>query len=195
MSHTKKSGPRAPGGGRRGTLASVASVAVVSALISPIASITAAQAAGVVGSGFSVTAGDLTFILKQIKISERHAATLTASDPCGTLVGPAKYQIPDRLTSYGLRTVDGSCNDLIAGKTRFGAADEGFPRLTSPKFRDAEAPGPLAPFLQPGSVDGTGKTSYSTIRDVVDSQPRTISNLIVDQTSTNPAAIAAAQFP
>ena len=30
---------------------------------------------------------------------------------------------------------------------------------------------------------------------VVDSQPRTISNLIVDQTSTNPAAIAAADSP
>ena len=31
--------------------------------------------------------------------------------------------------------------------------------------------------------------------NVVDSQPRVISNLIVDQTSTNPAAIAAAGFP
>src|SRR3954465_15651080 len=159
MSHTKKSGPRAPGGGRRGTLASVASVAVVSALISPIASITAAQAAGVVGSGFSVTAGDLTFILKQIKISERHAATLTASDPCGTLVGPAKYQIPDRLTSYGLRTVDGSCNDLFTGREGFGAADQKFPRLTTPKFRDADPASSFPVPLQPGSADASGRTS------------------------------------
>ena len=42
----------------------------------------------VVGSGFTVTPGDLAFIMKQIKISEHHAATLTAADPCGTLVGP-----------------------------------------------------------------------------------------------------------
>src|SRR3954471_24431529 len=38
------------------------------------------------GQGFTVTPGDLSFILKQIKIAERHTTTLTASNPCGTLV-------------------------------------------------------------------------------------------------------------
>ncbi len=43
-------------------------------------------------------------------------------------------------------------------------------------------------------VDRT--TSYQqTAGNVFDTEPRTISNLIVDQTSTNPAAIAAAGFP
>ena len=71
-----------------------------------------------VGNDFVVTAGDLSFILKQIKIAERHTTTLTASNPCGTLVAqpgdgiPDAEQIPDYLTSYGLRTVDGSCNNL-----------------------------------------------------------------------------------
>jgi hypothetical protein len=75
-------------------------------------------AAAPTGSGFTVTSGDLAFILKQIKISERHATTLTASNPCGTLVAqpgdgiPDSEQIPDYLTTYGLRTVDGSCNNL-----------------------------------------------------------------------------------
>src|SRR4051794_30809952 len=71
-----------------------------------------AQAASV-GSGFVVNAADLAFILKQIKISEQHAATATAANPCGTLVGNGPNQIPDPLTPYGLRTVDGSCNNLV----------------------------------------------------------------------------------
>src|SRR4051812_1783485 len=59
---------------------------------------------GPVGAGFEVTASDLAFILKQIKIAEHHAATFTPANPCGTLVGPGPDQIPDYLTSYGLRT-------------------------------------------------------------------------------------------
>src|SRR3712207_5738006 len=118
MSRTIFARPHASGGTTRRKVAAVASAAVVGALVAPLTGMTAAQAA--VGAGFRVTPGDLSFILKQIKISERHAAALTASDPCGTLVGPAKYQIPDRLTPYGLRTVDGSCNDLFSGRERFG---------------------------------------------------------------------------
>src|SRR3954452_7197712 len=181
---------------RRRKVAAVSAAAIITTFITPLSLAHPAQAVTApVGNGFTVTAGDLSFILKQIKIAERHSPTLTASDPCGTLVGPAKYQIPDRLTSYGLRTVDGSCNDLIANKTRFGAADEVFPRLTDPRFRDADLASSFPVPLQPGLVLANGKTSYSTLGDVVDSQPRTISNLIVDQTSTNPAAIAAAGFP
>ncbi len=71
-----------------------------------------AAAPAAVGQGFTVTKGDLAYILKQIDIAERHASTRTADNPCGTLVGPAVDQVPDRLTSYGLRTVDGSCNNL-----------------------------------------------------------------------------------
>ena len=146
-----------------------------------------------VGGGFTVTTGDLAFILKQIKISERHATTLTASNPCGTLVAqpgdgiPDNEQVPDYLTSYGLRTVDGSCNNLKDAQSgRFAASDEVFPRLTTPQFRPAEnitADLPVGPL---------GPTSYAQkTGNVVDSQPRVISNLIVDQTSTNPAAVAA----
>src|SRR6478609_4253499 len=145
------------------------------------------------GQGFTVTAGDLHFILHQIQISEHHAATATAGNPCGTLVGSGPDQIPDRLTSYGLRTVDGSCNNLFPGRERFTAADEVFPRLAkTPVFLDAEdsnIPGV-------GPVGPPGQTSFkSKSGNVVDSRPRTASNLIVDQTSTNPAAIAAAEFP
>src|SRR3954447_15638836 len=153
-----------------------------------------AGVSNVVGNGFTVTPGDLQFILKQIKIAERHSVTATPANPCGTLVGPAPDQIPDALTSYGLRTVDGSCNNLLPGREKFAAADVPFPRLAgSPVFRNAE--GVPAGFLGPGSP-AVPSSSYAQKKGFVfDSQPRVISNLIVDQTSTNPAAVAAAQFP
>ncbi len=142
-----------------------------------------------VGEGFTVSASDLAYILKQIKISERHAATLTPANPCGTLLGSAADQVPNILTSYGLRTVDGSCNNLVTGRSKFGTADELFPRVTDPVFKVAESNPPL--FGPPGPASSYAQTTGS----VFDSQPRLISNLIADQSSTNPAAIAAAAFP
>ena len=159
-----------------------------------------------VGQGFTVTPSDLAFILEQIKIAERHSAAILqepnkvnpppnpdlVGDPeyCSVLVGPGPDQVPDSLTSYGLRTVDGACNNLVPGNQRVAQADQPFPRLTSPAFRSAE---PITPSFPVGPP---GPTSYAQKRGVViDSQPRVISNLIVDQTSTNPAAVAAAGFP
>ncbi|GAA4093679.1 peroxidase family protein [Nocardioides kongjuensis] len=179
---------------RRSPVALATALAVPLALGLQVVTPVANGDPGPVGSGFTVTTGDLAFILKQIKIAERHAATLSPAHPCSTLVNqpgdgiPDAEQVPDILTSYGLRTVDGSCNNLKAGDENFAAADQPFPRLTNPKFRPAEDVPPG--FGPPGS------TSYAQKKgNVFDSQPRVISNLIVDQTSTNPAAIAAAQFP
>src|SRR6478752_1913576 len=153
----------------------VAEIAVVA--VSSIRPQRAQAAAAPTGQNFTVTPGDLHFIMKQIKISEQHARTLTASNPCGTLVGSGPDQIPDRLTPYGLRTVDGSCNNLFPGRDKFAAADVPFPRITNVQLGDAE---PAPPFGPPGP------TSYKNLAPgnvVVDSQPRVISNLIVDQTS------------
>ncbi len=111
---------------------------------------------------------DLFFILDQIRIAEAHAAGQNLLD-----------LIPNTELPFGLRTVDGSFNHLVAGETEFGAADNVFPRMTDPVFRTAEA--------------GTSYTQTSGT--VIDSQPRTISNLIVDQTANNPAAHAAAFDP
>ena len=90
--------------------------------------------------------------------------------------------------------MDGSCNNLIDGQSTFGAADQKFPRLTTPEFKsaepatfDADGPGP--------AQAGDATTYASKSGSVFDSEPRTISNLIVDQTSTNPAAVAAAGQP
>src|SRR5262245_57280415 len=123
---------------------------------------------------------DLEFILQQIMIAERHAA---GEDLLSLL--------PNSLVPFGLRTIDGPFNNVIPGQENFGAADELFPRLTDPFFRNDldgdtfDANGPA-----PGGV--VTNTNFNSPGDVVDADPRIISNLIVDQTSRNPAAVAVA---
>src|SRR5262249_34060689 len=84
--------------------------------------------------------------------------------------------LPNIELPYGLRTVDGTENNLTPTGNEFGAADNTFPRLADPVFRPADF-----------------GTSYAqTSGPVIDSQPRVISNLIVDATPNNPAGAAAA---
>jgi hypothetical protein len=131
-------------------------------------------------TSFTVNKADLVFILKQIQISETHAAgtSLTqAIEEAYGVTADVAAQLP-----YGLRTVDGTYNNLLAGKSHFGAADTLFPRLTDPVFRNE---GDEAQF------NGITNTNYAVPGDVVDSDPRTISNLIVDMSVRNPAAIDA----
>jgi len=175
-------------------------VAAVSALVLPVAlglPVVAANAAippAPVGQGFTVTPSDLSFILKQIKIAEAHVANTTSlTGPCGALMGTGPNQLASPLLALGLRTVDGSCNNLQPGQQTFGAADQVFPRLSTPVFKAAQ--GRPADFFGPGDP-GSASSSYTQKKgSVFDTEPRTISNLIVDQTSTNPAAVAAAGFP
>ncbi|GAB3546183.1 hypothetical protein GCM10027404_06020 [Arthrobacter tumbae] len=134
-----------------------------------------------------MTTADLAFILKQIKIAEAHVANTTSdTGPCGALLGPGPNQVPGPLVSYGLRTVDGSCNNLQQDREDFGASNQLFPRLAPPEFHAAE---------DGAIIREPGQTTYDSIGNVVDSQPRLISNLIVDQTSANPAAVSAAKYP
>ncbi|MGL5911410.1 MAG: peroxidase family protein, partial [Phycicoccus sp.] len=176
---------------RRGVLLR-AVVAAVVLLGSPGVFGAMAQAAPV-GQGFNLNRSDLRFILKQIQIAERHAATRTTVAPCSTLLGTAADQIPNgnqqgATLPWGLRTVDGTCNNLIAGQEEFGAADTVFPRAVAARFRAAESGDPDGPGPAPD-----GPTSYTqTSGIVIDSQPRLVSNLIVDQSADNPAAVAVA---
>ena len=151
-------------------------VALVTAAVLPLAMAlqvgagpAATAAVAPTGSGFTVTAGDLAFILKQIKIAERHASTCTAANPCGTLVGSgARTRFPTASTSFGLRTVDGSCNNLFAGRETFAAADRPFPRHANPDFRTAQGG---AGFFGPGSP-AIASSSYAQKKgDVFDRSP------------------------
>ena len=162
---------------KRWSIATV--IAMIASMVSPALVPTVHAQTAPVGAGFTLDSGDLRFIFHAIQIAQEHSVTTTAANPCGTLLGPGANQVnlfgtPNPQIPLGLRTVDGSCNNLvpIPDQHLFGASDQLFPRLTTPKFRAAEA-----------------GTSYAQLSgDVVDSQPRIISNLIVDQTAANPAA-------
>src|SRR3954467_8764775 len=163
------------------------------ALLLALYPMTSAQAqTAPVGNGFTINAEDLRFIFHAIEVAQANSAggVLLGSGPnqvnlntpisaaCANGAAcPGDPQLP-----VGLRTVDGSFNNIvpIPDQHLFGAADLLFPRLTTPRFRAAE-----------------GGTSYATIpqTDVVDSQPRIISNLIVDQSENNPAAKTVATNP
>jgi hypothetical protein len=135
---------------------------------------------------------DLEFILKQIKIAEAHSAGTPLNqiriDANGNITDDpdAPLAIPTPLSPYGLRTVNGSYNNLVEGREQWGAAANPFPRVTDPYYRN-EGDDALPPGSPPISNNDYGTPGY-----VVDADPRIISNLIVDQTLENPAAISAA---
>src|SRR5262245_26045144 len=120
-------------------------------VVAPPAFVDHTQVSG--GPGVKLIRSDLNFILDQIRIAERDAA---GEDLINI--------VPNVRAPLGLRTVDGSFNNLVnfgaTDQTQFGAADTTLPRLTNPLFRPAEA-----------------GTSYSqTSGTVIDSAPRTSSN-------------------
>lgn len=131
---------------------------------------------------------DLQFILKQIRIAEAHAeggdlAQLVAEAGQAAGAGGAA-SLQAHLLPYGLRTVDGTYNNLIPGRETWGAADQPFIPLTERAFLN-EGDDSFLPY--------TNNNDYGAGGNVVDADPRLISNLIVDQTSNNPAAVAVAQ--
>jgi len=123
---------------------------------------------------------DLEFILRQIQIAEANAAGTPLLDLVGSVMLP-----------YGLRTTSGIDNNLLPGRSAAGAADNVMPRLLTPDFNTAQTR--PANLFYPGQRAGTTTTSYaSTSGAVYDSQPRTISNLIADQSAGNVSAVTAA---
>ena len=123
---------------------------------------------------FHLNLDDISRILSNIKIAERHVQSnyTELTDEVGT---PLNNLVP-----FGLRTVSGQYNNLL--NTDFGSSDQLMPRLLTPDF-DAAGLNP-----RNGQPTSYAQTSGS----VYDSQPRTISNLIADQSVNNPAAFVAA---
>jgi Ca2+-binding RTX toxin-like protein len=147
---------------------------------------------------------DLQFILQQIKIAEQNATKDNGST--GTPGTPITSLVPHELLPWGLRTVSGINNNILPGRETFGSSDQQFPRLTDPHLFTG-TPG-TGTFDSNGALPGgtiVTNTSYAngqTVNsdgtltgppaNVVDIMPRLISNLIVDQTLNNPAALMAA---
>ena len=117
---------------------------------------------------------DLQFILDQIKIAEAHSA--------GT---PLEELVDSPLLPTGLRTVDGSYNNFGIGREQWGSAGELFGPIAEGSLGQGSGAFPEG-FGYPTNND------YGVVGDVVDAEPRLISNLIVDQTLDNPAVIATA---
>ena len=148
-------------------------------------------------SSFTVNLADLNKILTQIKIAEQNAgnqdlnpgAVHAAGIDLVTIIGQDAAILPQ-----GLRTVSGVFNHLLPGQSTVGAADQPFPRLLPQEIRTGTAAG--VDFNGDGIPDFFGAAAnagavYGPAGTVVDSQPRTISNLIVDQSIQNPAAVEA----
>ena len=89
------------------------------------------HAASSASSDLSFSRIDLDFILKQIKFSEYHAES---GRGCEALL----EVLPNAHVPWGLRTVDGSCNNLGVGNEGFGQADLEFLELVEPVFRGGE---------------------------------------------------------
>jgi Animal haem peroxidase len=130
-------------------------------------------------TNFYVNLDDLSTILSNILIAENHVATGVLTNLDGTPIDP--------LLSIGLRTVDGSFNNLL--DPTLGSADQVMPRLLTPEFLN-DADGDVMPLGPPGSGAPTiTNNDYSTHTSVADADPRIISNLISDQTLGNIAAV------
>ncbi|MFE6967569.1 cell wall-binding repeat-containing protein [Agromyces sp. NPDC057679] len=137
---------------------------------------------------FVLTQNDLEFILRQIQISESHAA----GNPlrCASTTDQSGKCVNGDARTLGVRTVDGSENNLLAGRSEFGAADNPFPRLLPAEWRQADPQPADAPDPGDTSMCDPGVTCYEQTDGIVyDADPRTISNLIVDQTVGNPAIV------
>ncbi|MDN8954914.1 hypothetical protein Q0P12_14470, partial [Staphylococcus aureus] len=87
-------------------------------------------------------------------------------------------------------------NNLVTGRDQWGAADNPFPRITDPVYRNESDDSIVFGAGSPGQVvftDGNyGAMGTPTPQSmgldggtVVDADPRIISNLIVDQTLNN----------
>ena len=134
---------------------------------------------------------DLDFILQQILLAE------TGQSPVNVHL------------AFGLRQVAGTNNNLVPGQGAYGSADQTFPHLGLPVFRTVLVNIDGTPFdPHPGTAGDVAQTSYQqTVADpsanpfvdllgagiVIDAEPRTISNLIADQSVNNPAALLTSQ--
>jgi len=152
-----------------------------------------------------VTAADLYAILLEVKVYEDHnnaikQFTLTNGRP------PTVEESADLLLTLngglpmepiGIRTTSGVFNNLPPGNPTFTTADQPFPRMVPADF---SRPGvaPAGGFDTNGPAPGgvLTNTSYAPNavpgNNVVDASPRLISNLILDQSVNNPAAVQAA---
>lgn len=155
-----------------------------------------------------ITSADLYAILLEVKVYEEHNSAIKqftlangrppTVDESAQLLLALNGGLP--MEPIGIRTTSGVFNNLPPGNPSFTTADQVFPRMVPADF---SRPGvaPAGGFDTNGPAPGGVVTNASYLpnaapgNNVVDVQPRLISNLILDQSVRNPAAVqAAARF-
>src|SRR5690606_22692390 len=84
-----------------------------------------------------LTRHDLDFILKQIGVAEAHSEAIESvqgTDAVSQIGDELRELVDSPLLPYGLRTVDGSYNNLVPGREKWGASGEPFPQRSQPNW-------------------------------------------------------------
>ena len=118
---------------------------------------------------------DLEFILQQIQYSRKRTRRERIWRACSRTRS---------CRSACARSTDRSTTSCLVS-SEFGAADNPFPRLVDPVFRD-DADGDTFDANGPGPGGVVTNTDYGAPGNVADADPRIISNLVADQTITQP---------
>ena len=158
---------------------------------------------------------DLESILNEIRVMEAFNAAVTAFPAANAGRTPTLEEQRVIMlglvgnnpgSTAGLRTTSGVLNNLTPGNAAFGSAGQPFINLTDPTYIAGNAGAGFDPdgptrFALDGVTPIGGTAPNITNADytpgaaadnnVVDSQPRQISQLISDQSTANPAAVAA----
>ena len=124
---------------------------------------------------------DLDFILQQIFIAEQNAAGMSMLD-----------LLPNVQVPFGLRTVTGVNNNLVLEPGPVRCGQQYISRAFCRRFSRRRKPSPLVSSVPAAPPARRRRPTHKPAAWSSTSDPRTISNLIVDQTANNPAAVAAA---
>ena len=152
---------------------------------------------------------DLESILNEIRVMEAFNAEVTRLTGLGTPPDLEAQRVimlglvgNNPGSTAGIRTTSGVLNNLTPGNAAFGSADQPFINLTDPTYIAGNAGAGFDPDgptrFAPDGVTPIGGTAPAITHadytpgvapgnDVVDSQPRQISQLISDQSTANPA--------
>ena len=141
---------------------------------------------------------DVTSVNRCLTAQDISAAATTAFGPTGL----SNNYIYANTAPWGIRQVDGQCNNItnVIAETP-GAGNTGDPVLPQPTINTADtgiwgAADQLFARLSPKATGADGNVVQQVYangsNNVTDPQPRIISTLISDQSTNNPAAVAAA---
>ena len=158
MSLTNIRGRTRPGRARAAVVGVLAGAVAITGMTGIVA--TPGASAKDTNPDFVLIEEDLEHILKQIQIAEAHAAG--GQLLCATRTDTTGKCVPDPALPLGLRTVDGSFNNLE--HPTYGSADQPFPKKLPARWRRGEAVPPGAPGNNPANTACARRARPATAR-------------------------------